>query len=95
MATKSELNKVLIQKLYGDPGKYDMNLSYRLSQYIRRGYDSFKGAEVHLLSQAFDIWGNEFVRHLITITGWKSPLLILIFYYIFDYNLLLFLIHKK
>ena len=71
---KTELNKIIIQELHGDPGKCDSNMSYKLSQCIRRGFDCFEEAKVYLLNRDFDIWQNEFFSYSITLKRCISSL---------------------
>ena len=44
MATKRELNSILVRKFYCDQSMWDLNLSFKLSQCIRSGTDCFDEA---------------------------------------------------
>ena len=58
--SESGLNSILVQKFYGDPGSFDLKLSFKLNQCIRSGSDYFEEAKDYLLNEGFDIWSNEF-----------------------------------
>ena len=60
LATRSELNSILVKKFYCDPSRWDLNLSFKLSQCIRSGTDCFDEAKHFLLKQGYDICCNEF-----------------------------------
>ena len=60
LATRSELNSILVQKIYCDPSRWDLNLSFKLSQCIRSGRDCFDEAKNFLLKQGYDICSNDF-----------------------------------
>ena len=59
-ASESELNSILVQKFYGDPGSFDLKLSFKLNQCIRSGSDCFEEAKDYILYEVFDVWRYEF-----------------------------------
>ena len=61
LATRSELNSILVQKFYGDPSRWNLNLSFKLSQCIRSGSDCFDEAKNFLLKLGYDICRNDFL----------------------------------
>ena len=61
LATKSELSSILVKKFYGDSSRWDLNLSFKLSQCIRSGTDCFDEAKNFLLKQGYDIYRNDFL----------------------------------
>ena len=59
-AINKEFNSILVQKIYGDPGSYDLRFSFNLNQCIRNGSDCFVEAKDYMINEGFDIWSKEF-----------------------------------